>query len=332
MDNQKDAALPPSQSLNRHGARKTDHEVVGRSGQDLGIGDVLSEQKRLRLLNRDGTFNVQRNKKSLRDDLNYATFLQMSWPHFFVNVVLLFIAINLLFAAGYVVCGTHALGLNGPDPGVSHFWQAYFFSVHTFATIGYGNIVPVGMPSNLLVTVESFFGLVGYSLVTGLLFARFAKPIARIRFSHKAAVRTNEKPALLIRLTNASRSELTQLEATMVAAFFDPENGSIREYFTLDLERSRISFLPLAWTLAHFITPDSPFHNLSQEDFRAASGEVIVQVSGRDQASSQVVYARISYTADEIDWNSRYEDMYRHDKKTGLLNIDMEKFDSTQPL
>jgi inward rectifier potassium channel len=307
-------------------------QLVGRSGQDLGIGDVLSEQKRQRLLNRDGTFNVLRNRKSYRDELSYATFLQMSWTHFLISVVILFFGTNLLFATGYLLCGHDALGLNGPDPGVSHFWQAYFFSVHTFATIGYGNIVPVGMKSNLLVTVESFFGLFGYSLVTGLLFARFAKPIARIRFSHKAAMRTNDKPALLIRLTNASRSELIEIEATMVAAFFDSEGEVIRRYFPLTLERSKVSFLPLAWTLVHFVTAESPLHGITKEQFRAANGEVIVQVSGRDQASSQVVYARISYTADEVDWGARYVDMYRHDRGTGLLSIDMEKFDSTQPL
>jgi inward rectifier potassium channel len=311
---------------------KSVHEMVGTSGQDLGIGDVLSEQKRLRLLNRDGTFNVQRNRKSYRDEFSYATFLQMSWPHFLTSVVMLFIVVNLLFATAYLISGHDSLGLNGPDPRVSHFWEAYFFSVHTFATIGYGNIVPVGMKANLVVTVESFFGLFGYSLVTGLLFARFAKPIARIRFSHKAAMRTNEKPALLIRLTNISRSELIQLEATMVAAFFDPEIEAIRQYFPLPLERSKVSFLPLGWTLVHFVTPESPLYNLTEAQFRQASGEVIVQVSGMDQASSQVVYARISYTSDDIDWNARYVDRYRHDKGTGLLSIDMDRFDSTQPL
>jgi inward rectifier potassium channel len=332
MESEDQMPVMPAERAAQQAAGKLGQEAILKSGQDLGIGDVLSEQKRQRLLNRDGTFNVLRNRKSYRDELNYATFLQMSWVHFFLSITALFIAINVFFGAGYVLCGRTALGLNGPDPGVNHFWQAFFFSVHTFATIGYGNIVPVGMKANLLVTVESFFGLAGYSLVTGLLFARFAKPIARIRFSNKAAMRTNEKPALLIRLTNASRSELIQMEATAVAAFFDPQNGTIREYFPLTLERSHISFLPLAWTLAHFVTPDSPFHTLTEEQFQAANGEVIVQVSGRDQASSQVVYARISYTAEEIAWNSRYVDMYRQDKKTGLLSIDMDKFDSTEPL
>jgi len=307
------------------------------SGQDLGIGDVLSEQKRQRLLNRDGTFNVLRNRRTLRDDFSYARFLQMSWPHFLTSVALSFFLVNLLFAGAYLLCGPDALAINGSDPRVAHFWRAYFFSVHTFATIGYGNIVPVGYRANVLVTLESFAGLFGYSIVTGLLFARFAKPIARIRFSHRAVLRTSsprhkDKPALLIRLTNVSRSELIQLEASVVASFFDPDDEVIRKYFPLSLERSKVSFLPLGWTLVHPITPDSPFHDLTAEEFRETSGELLVQVSATDQASSQVVYARVSYTVDEIDWNARYAHMYKHDKKTGLLGIDLDAFDHTEPV
>ncbi len=307
-------------------------ERIVHSGQDLGIGDLLSEQKRQRLLNRDGTFNVLSNRKSYRDEFSYATFLTMSWTHFLISVVVSFFLINFIFASGYVLCGAGALQLNGPDPEVGHFWRAYFFSVHTFATIGYGNIVPVGLRSNLLVTVESFFGLFGYSLVTGLLFARFARPIARIRFSRKAAMRTNEKPALLIRLTNIGRSELIELEATMVATFFDSSSEGIRKYFPLPLERSRVSFLPLAWTLVHFIDQASPFYGRTKAEFRQMNGEIIVQVSGTDQASSQVVYSRISYNSDDIEWHAKYTDMYRIDKGSGLLGIDLDRFDCTKPL
>jgi inward rectifier potassium channel len=302
------------------------------SGQDLGIGDILSGQKRRRLLNRDGTFNVLRNRKSFRDDFSYATFLRASWPVFLFSVVLLFVVMNLLFAEGYMLCGPDALGVNGPDPHVNRFFRAYFFSVHTFATIGYGNIVPVGLPANFLVVVESFFGLLGYSLTTGLLFARFAKPIARIRFSRRGVVRTNDKPALLIRMTNASRSEVIELEATVVASLFDPDNPLLRQYFPLDLERKHISFLPLGWTVVHRITEGSPFYGMTPEEFQQRDGEILLQVSGTDQASSQVVYTRISYTADDLDWNAKYTEMYIHDKRTGLLGIDMDLFDSTQPL
>ncbi len=213
------------------------NEPFIRSGQDLGIGDILSGQKRQRLINRNGSFNVLRNRKSVRDDFSYATFLRVSWPVFLACVVLLFVVVNLLFGLGYLWCGHESLALNGPDPQVSHFWRACFFSVHTFATIGYGNVVPVGLPANFLVVVESFFGLFGYSMVTGLLFARFAKPIARIRFSRNGVLRTGDDPALLIRMTNSSRSELIELNATVFASYFDPKNPIIRKYLSLPLER-----------------------------------------------------------------------------------------------
>lgn len=307
-------------------------EPVIRSGQDLGIGDILSGQKRQRLLNRDGSFNVLRNRKSFRDDFSYSTFLRVSWPVFSAAVVLIFVVVNLLFGFGYLLCGHDSLALNGPDPLVSHFWRAYFFSVHTFATIGYGNIVPVGMAANLLVVVESFFGLLGYSLVTGLLFARFAKPVARLRFSRKGVIRTGDDPALLIRMTNQSRSELIEVQATVFVSYFDPENPILRRYFPLNLERSQIAFMPLAWTVLHRIVEDSPLHGVTPQIYKERDYEIMLQVSGTDQASSQVVYTRVSYAAEDLEWGAKYVDMYVHEKHTGLLGVDMDKFDGTQKL
>ena len=307
-------------------------EPLIRSGQDLGIGDVLSGQKRRRLLNRDGSFNVLRNRKSFRDDFSYATFLRVSWPVFAAAVVSFFIVVNLLFGFGYLLCGHESLALNGPDPQVGHFWRAYFFSVHTFATIGYGNIVPVGLAANLLVVVESFFGLLGYSLVTGLLFARFAKPVARLRFSRKGVMRTNDDPALLVRMTNQSRSELIEVQATVFVSYFDADKPILRRYFPLNLERQHISFMPLAWTVVHRIDKDSPLFGVTQQQFREQDYEIMLQVSGTDQASSQVVYTRVSYAVDDLEWGAKYVDMYMHEKHTGLLGVDMDKFDGTQPL
>jgi inward rectifier potassium channel len=183
-----------------------------------------------------------------------------------------------------------------------------------------------------LVVVESFFGLFGYSMVTGLLFARFAKPVARIRFSKHGVIRNNDEPALLIRMTNSSRSELIELEATAVASFFDPKNPILRKYIPLELERKHISFLPLAWTVVHRISGDSPLLGMTQEEFHSRAGEILLQVSGTDQASSQLVYTRISYTADDIEWGAKYAEMYIHEKRTGLLGIDMDRFDATMPL
>lgn len=124
--------------------------------RDLGFGSSLSKRANFRLLNRDGSFNVQRHQPTFwRSHLSYNALIEMSWRMFFLTVMEIYLAINGAFAIGYMACGASALL---GDAGVSAFLRAFFFSVHTFATIGYGNVVPHGLPANILVTFESLAG------------------------------------------------------------------------------------------------------------------------------------------------------------------------------
>ncbi|MGI4830416.1 MAG: ion channel [Janthinobacterium lividum] len=298
------------------------------AAQDFGFGVAIATQSGTRLVNHDGSFNVLRNRKTLLDHLSYATLLNLRWPAFFGLVMLAFVALNLLFGVGYLLCGSGALRTAGPDAGVGRFWQAFFFSVHTFSTIGYGNIVPVGLTANLLVVLEAVTGLLSAALITGLVFARFSKPNVRIRFSARGVLRLGDKPAVLVRLRNLTRSEVLDLEATLMAWFIDPADHKTRHFHLLATERAKITFLPLSWTVAHFITPESPFYGLTKQQFLDTCGEVLLQVRGIDQNSSQAIYARVSYTAAEIAWNARYADHYVHDSDAGTLGIDSELFDT----
>src|SRR5258708_4545362 len=157
---------------------------MDQESRDLGFGSVLSREQKLRLLNRDGTFNVYRRRKSTwRSLFAYHGLLSMPAPVFVVLVAAVYLLLNMIFAEAYILCGPDALhGIS-----VSHrFWQAFFFSVHTFATIGYGNVVPSGMAANLVVTLESIVGLLCFALSTGLVYARFARPTAHIIYSENA--------------------------------------------------------------------------------------------------------------------------------------------------
>lgn len=298
------------------------------SAQDLGFGVAIAGQRGKRLVNRDGSFNVQRTRRSPWEYLSYATLLHVSWPMFYGMVIGLVVGVNLLFGVGYLLCGRGALAKAGPVGEVGPLWQAFFFSVHTFSTIGYGNVVPVGLGANLLVVVEAVTGLLSAALVTGLVFARFSRPKVQIEFSARGVVRLNEKPALLVRLRNLTRNEVLEVEATLMAWFMDPENGKNRKFHLLPIERDRITFLPLSWTVAHFITPESPFHGLTERQFQEACGEIMLQVRGIDQTSSQVIYARVSYTAEEIAWGAQYADQYVRDPQAGVLGIDADQFDA----
>ena len=313
----------------------TEQQVAGAGAaetvpQDLGFGVAIAGQPGARLINRDGSFNVQRNRKTPLDYMSYATLLNVRWPAFFGLVLALFTALNVLFAAGYLLCGRGALAGVGPADSVGRWWQAFFFSVHTFSTIGYGNIVPIGHLANLLVVAEALAGLLSAALITGLVFARFSKPNVRIQFSRVGVVRLGDKPAVLIRLRNLTRNEVLEVEATLMAWFNDPQDGKKRHFHQLPLERSKITFLPLSWTVAHFIEPGSPFHRLSEEQFRKTFGEVMLQIRGIDQTSSQAIYARVSYTAEEIAWDAHYVNQYLRDPKTGTPGIDAERFQGVE--
>src|ERR1051325_10215417 len=157
--------------------------------RDLGFGSVVSRESRQRLLNRDGSFNVDRRGLSLLASLSlYHSLLTMRWWKFLSLLTLSYILANVIFATGYVMCGPGALENSANFSLGSGFMRAFFFSVETFATIGYGNIAPVGLAANMLMTVESLVGLLGFALATGLIFARFSRPTAEIIFSKSAII------------------------------------------------------------------------------------------------------------------------------------------------
>src|SRR4029077_3393280 len=146
------------------------------------------------------------------------------------------------------------------------------FSVHTFATIGYGNIVPAGLAANIVVAVESLVGLLGFALATGLLFARFSRPTAKIVFSDAAAVAPyNGITAFEFRIINSRNNQIIELGARVLLSKFENVDGNrIRKYHQLRLERERVVFFPLSWTIVHPIDEDSPMKGLTQDDLIAS--------------------------------------------------------------
>ncbi len=149
--------------------------------QDLGFGSKVSRRARLRLLNQDGTFNVRREGVSALESLSlYHARVTMAWPRFYLSILALYFALNTLFAFGYLMCGPGALkGAEGTTL-MGRFQDAFFFSVHTFTSVGYGHITPNGLGPNLLVTIETFVGLGGFAIAAGLLIVRFSRPTAKI--------------------------------------------------------------------------------------------------------------------------------------------------------
>jgi inward rectifier potassium channel len=291
--------------------------------QDLGLGGKLSERSRVRLLNRDGTFNVRRNDFSPLHPYNaYNTILSLPVPRLLALVVLGYLATNLLFATLYWLAGPASTPLR-------RFEDCVFFSVQTLATIGYGKLVPKTRAANVLVAIEGLVGLLGFAILSGLLFARFTRPTAKIRFSRHAIVGPYDDGwALMFRLVNLRNHDLTDVHAVVSLGRWVEENGvRSREFDQLTLEREFIQFMPLHWVIVHPITAASPMRGLTEAEFAASDPEIVCLITADDETFAQRVHAKTSYDKSDVLWGRRFVDMYLPDEDH--VAIDIERLDDT---
>jgi len=295
--------------------------------QDLGFGQVLAEKHNYRLLNRDGTFNVQVEHGSpLASVFSYHTFLNLTWPQFFLFFGGTYLVLNALFGVLYMWAGPGALEGHADMPA---FWRAFFFSIHTFATVGYGNLAPVSTLANVIVTAETLVSLMAFALVTGLVFARFSRPVADIRYSSGAIVAPYMgMKALEFRVVNGRQNQLINLEAQVSLAKFEGEGPARpRKFQPLKLERNKVALFPLNWTIVHPIDESSPLYGWTKEMMIAQEVEVFVLITAVDETFAQTVNSRASYTAREIHFGRKFVGMY--ELKGEKIVLDLEKLDAT---
>lgn len=325
-----DAPFEPSPLAPR---RSPEDEARDR---DLGFGSVVSRESRQRLLNRDGSFNVARYGLGFFESFApYHALLTVPWSGFLAAVVATYFIVNLLFAVAYLASGADALVGSGLSTMGGRFGQAFFFSVETFATIGYGQVAPNGVVANVVVTIEALVGLMYQALATGLLFARFTRPTAAVLFSRQAVIAPyNDGQALMFRMVNRRRNEIIQLEAQVLfsAMAADGRGGATRRYTLLPLERNKVTFFPLSWTVVHPIDGASPLAGQTRESVEAAQGEILVLLSGVDEALEQTVHARSSYRADEIIWNARFRSMFLETDARSRVAVDVSRVHEIEPL
>lgn len=300
---------------------------------DLGFGSVVAAQSRQRLLNQDGTFNVERTGLSRFTSLNlYHNLLAMSWRVFLGLVLLLYFLSNVVFGLLYASFGSTALVDTSSAPTENLFIRGFFFSVQTFATIGYGTIHPVGIVPNLLVTIESYYSLIANALITGVVFARFARPTARVRFSSLAVVAPYRGvTGLMFRIVNARRNQLIQVGAQVLFARFVNENGRpVRRFDILELERRSVAIFPLAWTIVHPIDADSPLFGLTQAELQSSDAEILVLLTATDETFAAVVHTRSSYKAHEIIFDSKFVSIYNEMQSGQPISIDVKKLSAIE--
>lgn len=307
--------------------------AVTQEPKDLGFGSVVSSQSRVRLMNRDGSFNVQRGGRLAAIIGNpYHSLLTVGWPEFLGVLAVVYLLANLAFALLFLACGPGALGETDTAFASGSFLQAFFFSVETFATIGYGAIVPETVRANFLVLFESFVSLISIALATGLIFARFSRPIPRIRFSSRALIAPYMgRTGFMFRIANARRNEIVGIEATVILARFVTNNGVRSRTFTeLALERKRVIFFSLSWTVVHPINESSPMWGLTAEEMVDSEAEFLILLSGTDETFFQTVSARGSYTAGELLWGHKFSNIFLPPAPDGIVRIDLGLLDGTE--
>jgi inward rectifier potassium channel len=291
--------------------------------RDLGFGSVVARQSRKRLLNRDGSFNVVREGLKPFESLSvYHYLLTVSWPRFLTLLALAYLGVNAVFGLAYALCGAGELqGMVAETLG-ERLLGSFFFSVQTFATIGYGAISPHGLAAHLLVTLESLVGLLGFALATGLLFARVSRPTAKILFSEAALIAPYRGiTAFEFRIANARSSQLIEVGAKVLFVRQKPDGG--RDFVPLTLERDRVTFFTLSWTIVHPIDETSPLWGMTEEDFKRCDVEFLVLLTGFDETFSQTVHTRSSYKGEEVIWGASFASLFNPVSPDGVLSVDI---------
>ncbi|HET7086610.1 MAG TPA: ion channel [Rhizomicrobium sp.] len=256
----------------------------------------------------------------------YHNVLTVSWPWFFFQLAAAFTVINLIFGMLYVIDRN---GIANARPG--SFADAFFFSVQTLGTLGYGVMSPRTLYTNLLVAVESFSGILTISLFTGIIFARFSRPFARVLFSKVAVVAPFDGvPTLMFRAANQRGEAIVDASVVVNLArqHTTVEGVTMRRFQELKLTRSNNSLFALSWTIMHPIDQDSPLYGLTQEDMEAQDMEIVVMLNGLDEILADRIYARHAYWWDEIAWNRRFVDVISL-TQTGHRLVDLTMFHDT---
>ena len=274
-----------------------------------------------RAINKDGSFNVHHKGSRLKDHSFYQFLITISWIKFHIVVLINYVVLYSLFAGLYLIAGIENLqGANASSP-FEAFLSAFFFSIHTFTTVGYGTIAPRGISVNIIAALEAITGLMSLALATGLLFGRFSKPSANIGFSSKAIIAPyQDKTSLQFRIVNRRKINLLEMEANVLLMTVDKSGATpVRKYFQLPLERHSGYFFPLPWTIVHPIDKTSPLHNKKPEDLAKVHAEILILIKGFDETFGQAVHARYSYRFDEIIWGAKFKTAFSIDANGDVI-------------
>jgi inward rectifier potassium channel len=258
----------------------------------------------------------------------YHFLLTIPWVWFIGLLCLGYIALNAGFALLFLIDGD---GLKNAIP--DSFLDAFFFSVQTMATIGYGSIYPNSFYANVIVVVEALVGLILVAMATGLMFARFARPTSRILFSQVAVIsKHNGIPTLMFRTANERQNIILEakLWAVMLRDEISTEGSVMRRFHDLKLTRSQTPIFSLSWMAMHIIDETSPLYGCTSQTLEEIDAEIIVTLTGTDETFAQTIHARQSFISDEILWDMKFVDILAK-LPDGRRSIDYKLFHQIAP-
>jgi inward rectifier potassium channel len=267
---------------------------------ELGFG-TKNYRDKVRFLNKDGSVNVERKGLKSFDHIDiYHWLITTSWTNLLILILCSYIVVNSLFAIIYYLIGYENFGGIEGYTGPDRFLDLFFFSAQTLTTVGYGHVYPHATSVSTVAAIESMTGLLGFALATGVLYGRFSRPKAEILYSEKALISPyRDGKGLMFRIANAKQNELIEIEANVTLSYSDPQTNK-RQFLRLVLERDKINFLTLSWTIVHPIDEKSPLNDSSIEDLKKQDAEVIILIKAINDTYSQNVYSRMSYKAEDI--------------------------------
>jgi len=299
---------------------------------DPGFG-YKSNNKATRLVNNDGSFNMKHVNRNFSVAELYSYLIHVSWGKFFAFVFIGYTLVNLLFATVYYYIGIEQLTLVKTNSS-QDFINAFFFSSQTLTTLGYGAISPVGNATGFVSSFEALIGLLSFSFFTGLLYGRFSKPKAAIRFSETMVLRPFKgKRALMFRLMNKRKNIMIEpgINVTMAVNSTDANGEFKRQFFELVLERKQITYMPTTWTIVHEIDEDSPLYQYTDAEIGVLQAELFLLIEYYEDAFSQNVYQMHSYDFNAVEIGKRFVPAYYFD---GLGNgiLDHNKLSETEDM
>lgn len=298
---------------------------------DPGLGSKYNKEIK-RLLNKDGSYNMIRHGALGRFKDFYKYLIEIPWWTFFTYTLLYYLVINVLFALLFLLAGVD--GITGTNTEHPDFFEAFFFSVQTITSVGYGQMSPISLPVNIVAAIESFIGIISIALVTGLFYGRFSRPKSKIAFSQNILFTPyKDGNAIMFKLVN--KRDVVLLNAAVKVILIIDRGGEKNQfnkmYHELELEVNSVNFFPLTWTIVHGIDDASPLARMSFDEITSRNTEVLILIEAFDETHSQNIVEKHAYGADAWKTGVKFDRNFRINEN-GILELFIDELDNTLPI